>query len=150
MLSSIAHKQTYKQGIQFDNLDGSKEYNNWKAYGQSKLANLLFARHLATQLSPEQKVYAVHPGVIITNLGRHMPAVMRTMGKALSGLFMKSIPEGTATQVYAAVHPNVLGESGDYLADCNVSQSSPHGLDTAMAKQLWDVSLDLKQQLLHT
>jgi WW domain-containing oxidoreductase len=77
MVSSDAHKYAPPGGIEFDNLEGDKGYNPWRAYGQSKLANILFARELARQFELQgthRKALAVHPGSIETNLTRYMPS----------------------------------------------------------------------------
>jgi NAD(P)-dependent dehydrogenase (short-subunit alcohol dehydrogenase family) len=139
MLSSRAHERAPKEGIQFDNLSGEKGYSPWTAYGQSKLANLLFARSLAKRLpNPKQTANAVHPGVIATNLGRHMSSAARRVMSLVEPLFLKSIPEGTATQLYVAAHPDADGISGEYWADCNVAESTDHGLDLELAERLWE------------
>lgn len=136
-LSSAAHRMTPKGGIDFENLDGSQSYSDWKFYGQSKLANLLFARELARRFEGTNKrAFAVHPGVIKTNLGRHMNPIMTTVMGVFGSLTMKSIPEGAATQCYVAVHPDAT-KSGEYFADCNVEKTSPYGSDAELAKRLW-------------
>ena len=73
VVSSSAHRVfSYSDGIQFNNFSGNKNYNPHKAYGHSKLANLLFANELARRFqSTSQTANAVHPGVIRTNLLRH-------------------------------------------------------------------------------
>ena len=72
MVSSAAHNQAPKGGIEFDNLDGSKGYGAWRQYGQSKFANILFAKELARRFVGTQRTAnAVHPGIIKTNLARH-------------------------------------------------------------------------------
>ena len=68
ILSSGAHLQAPDGGIAFDNLDGKKGYADWKFYGQSKFANILFAKELAKKLKGKQTANALHPGVIATNL----------------------------------------------------------------------------------
>lgn len=135
--SSSAHKGAPKPGIEFDNLDGAQGYSAWKAYGQSKLANLLFARHLATLLPDGQTANALHPGVINTNLGRHMPGAMTVALKALGWIGLKSIPQGAATQTYLATHPSLAGVSGEFFIDCNIAASSERGRDRALAETLW-------------
>jgi NAD(P)-dependent dehydrogenase (short-subunit alcohol dehydrogenase family) len=141
MLSSAAHKAAPKVGIELDNLDGAQGYAAWAAYGQSKLANLLFARELARRFEGSARVAsAVHPGVISTNLGRHMNPVLRFLWAAAEPLFMKSIPQGAATEVWAAVHPDAAKLNGAYLADCNEAKSSPQGRDMDLAARLWEVS----------
>src|SRR5450755_3113924 len=73
MVSSDAHLRAPKEGIAFDNLDGAKRYTPFEAYGQSKIANLLFAKELARKFAGTKKTAnAIHPGVIKTNLARSM------------------------------------------------------------------------------
>jgi NAD(P)-dependent dehydrogenase (short-subunit alcohol dehydrogenase family) len=139
MLSSAAHTSAPRGGIDFDNLDGAKGYSAWSAYGRSKLANLLFAKALARRFAGSRRVAnAVHPGVIATNLGRHMPSWGRAVLGAMEPLFLKSIPEGAATQTWAAVHPAAAEHNGEYLADCNVARASAYGRDTSLATRLWE------------
>jgi NAD(P)-dependent dehydrogenase (short-subunit alcohol dehydrogenase family) len=137
VLSSAAHAGAPSGGIEFDNLSGARGYTAWRAYGQAKLANLLFARELARRLPAGQTANSVHPGVIATNLGRHMPGWMQTIMGATAPLFLKSIPEGAATQTWAAVHPTTAALRGEYLADSNVATSSALGRDDALAAKLW-------------
>jgi WW domain-containing oxidoreductase len=139
VLSSRAHETTPSGGIAFDNLDGSKGYSGWKFYGQSKLANLLFARELGRRFGGTGRTAtAVHPGVIKTNLGRHMGGAVNVISDVLGPLFFKSIPQGAATQCWAAAHPDAGRLNGAYLADCNEKESSAHGKDMAMAARLWE------------
>jgi len=144
MLSSAAHKMAPKGGIEFDNLDGGKRYTPWGAYGQSKFANLLFAKELAKHLAgTKQTANAVHPGVINTNLSRHMGSAARIASSVIGPLAWKSIPQGAATQTYVAVHPDIAGVSGEYFADCNVAKSRPDAEDAGLAKKLWEVSEEI-------
>lgn len=146
IVSSSAHQMAPKSGIEFDNLDGHKGYGAWRAYGQSKLANILCARELARKFEGTGKTAnTLHPGVIMTNLGRHsqgdvMNFIGSTVGKAL---FLKSIPQGAATQTYVSVHPDAAQYSGEYFADCNVSKTTAHGRDMEMARKLWERSEEI-------
>jgi NAD(P)-dependent dehydrogenase (short-subunit alcohol dehydrogenase family) len=146
-LSSTGHRLTVKGGIAFDDLTLERRYDKWQAYGQSKLANLLFAKALSTRLPAGQVAVAVHPGVISTNLGRNMGGIMQGGFAGVGRLFGKSIAQGAATQVWAAVHPDAAAHSGAYLADCNVSKPSKHGRDAALAARLWEVSEALAARL---
>ncbi len=147
IVSSEAHKNAPKVGIELDNLSGDKGYGAWAAYGQSKLANLLFARELAKRLPlPGQRANALHPGVIATNLTRSMPSWMQAGWRALEPLVLKSIPEGAATQCYLAVHPRAV-ENGQYFADCNVKTSSRLGRDDQLAARLWEASERIVREL---
>ena len=150
MLSSDAHNGAPDEGIQFDNLSGEHGYRPWKAYGQSKLANLLFAKELAKKLEGTGKTAnSVHPGVIHTNLARNMNPIVNAILAAGAPLVLKSVPQGAATQCYAAVHPGMQGVSGKYLSDSNVGKHSKHGYDDAMAERLWRVSEKIAAELEH-
>jgi WW domain-containing oxidoreductase len=141
MLSSGAHKMAPKEGIQFDNLSGAKGYTAWGNYGHSKLANLLFAKELARRFAGTRRTAnAVHPGVIKTNLGRHMNPIASSLFGLVGPLVLKSVPQGAATEVYAAVHPAVATTSGAYFADCNVAKPRADAEDPALARKLWEVS----------
>jgi WW domain-containing oxidoreductase len=141
MVSSDAHNGAPKEGIQFDNLSGERGYGAWTSYGQSKLANLLFASHLAKRLEGTGKTAnSLHPGVIHTNLARSMNPIARGALAIGAPLVLKSVGEGAATQVYLAVHPSVEGVAGKYFSDCNVGKSSSRGRDEEMAAKLWEVS----------
>lgn len=148
VLSSDAHRAAPPGGIQFDNLSGEKSYSPWAAYGQSKFANLLFAKELAKRLGETKKtVNAVHPGVIFTNLARNMnPGVRIALGIA-GPLLLKTPGQGAATQVFTAVHPLAAAISGSYLADCNVAPPRSDALDGEKAKKLWDVSEEIVSRL---
>jgi WW domain-containing oxidoreductase len=141
MVSSNAHRGAPRSGIQFDNLDGHRGYSPWAAYGQSKLANLLFANQLAKRFEGTARTAnSLHPGVIYTNLARNMNPVVRVLLGVGAPLVLKSVAEGAATQCYLAVHPDVADVSGKYFADCNESRPSAHGRDDSLAEKLWKVS----------
>jgi len=139
MVSSDAHRMAPPGGIDFDNLSGERSYNAWTAYGQSKIANLLFAKELARRLPQGQSANAVHPGVITTNLQRSMSPLLRTAMHLGEPLFFKTTAQGAATQCYVAVHPS-MRENGAYFADCNVRQPRRAARDLALAERLWQVS----------
>src|SRR5271157_3437615 len=140
MLSSRAHESAPKGGIEFDNLSGEKGYSAWRAYGQSKFANLLFAKELARRFSGTARAAnALHPGVIFdTNLQRSMnvPRVVLDAVAGLSNLLvLKSIPEGAATQCYVTTNPALAAVSGEYFADCNkvaVARRTKNGSPTPL------------------
>lgn len=139
MVSSEAHRNAPKAGIQLDNLSGESGYSAWPAYGQSKLANVLFASHLqAAHFDGTQRVAtSLHPGVINTNLGRHMPGFVRGLLAIGAPLVLKSIPQGAATQTYLAVHPNGTQHPGKYHSDVNLATPTKHGQDAKLAADLW-------------
>jgi len=142
MLSSDAHRAAPRIGIDFDNLDGRRGYRPWPFYGQSKLANLLFAKALARRLQPGQTANAVHPGVIMTKLQRSLPGPLSGTMALLDPIFFKTIPQGAATTLYAATSPGMALFTGEYLADCNIARPRRVARDPALAERLWDFSAE--------
>lgn len=114
-------------------------YSPFGAYGDSKLANVLFIKALAKRLPAGVEAFALHPGVIKTNLTRSMGFIGKVFG-AVGGLFMKSIPQGAATSVFAATAPELKGKSGAYLSDCHVIEPSKEGIDAELAEQVWKLT----------
>ncbi len=148
MLSSAAHTTAPKGGIDFDNLSGEKGYSQWATYGRSKFANVLFAKALAKRLAGSGRTAnAVHPGVIRTNLGRHMNPVLFTLFSMVGPIALKSAAQGAATQVFVATHPSLEATSGEYFASCNVTKSRADTHDAALAQRLWDVSEQIVAKL---
>ncbi|MCB9762086.1 MAG: SDR family NAD(P)-dependent oxidoreductase [Alphaproteobacteria bacterium] len=142
MVSSGAHFMAPEVGIEFDNLSGQRGYHPWRTYGQSKLANLLTAKVLAGRLGDGQTANAIHPGVIQTNLGRHLDdyeGVLDSVGRDN----LKTVGQGAATQVFVAVHPDAAALTGLYFQDCKVKEPSAAAQDEALAERLWAVSEEL-------
>ncbi len=153
IVSSEGYKSAPEDGIQFDNLTWDVGYEPWTAYGHSKLANQLFAQELGRRLQGSTATAnSIHPGVIATNLARHMMSDIAVwFASVFGGWFIddfKSTPEGAATQCYVATAPGLKGVSGVYFADCNPREpETPHMLNQDMAARLWDVSVELSDGL---
>lgn len=148
VVSSEAHRRAPETGIEFDNLSGERGYNPWRQYGQSKLANILFARELARKFKGTTKTAnALHPGVIPTNLGRHMGSAANIAWSIAKPLVLKSIPEGAATQCYVATHPAAAKISGEYFSHSNIAKSTALGEDMNLAQKLWQVSEEIVAKL---
>jgi WW domain-containing oxidoreductase len=138
MVSSMAHLNAPPSGVDFDNLDGSKGYSPFRAYGQSKVANILFANALAQRFGSSGRVAnSLHPGVIKTNLTRHMPDRGEGIFVRLGEAGMKSIAQGAATQTLLAVHPSTATVNGTYWSDCQPGEKSVPARDAALAERLW-------------
>lgn len=151
VVSSSGHSFAPDAGIEFDNLSGERDYDPWKMYGVSKLANGLFALELSRRLAgTAATANSVHPGIINTNLGRHFPWWQRVGANLIGWVFMKSTEAGAATQTYVATAPALAGFSGYYFADCNPIVPDPRMLDTEQAAQLWAVSEQIAAGYLHT
>ena len=149
VVSSSALKWAAPEGIEWDNLSGEHDYDARRAYGQSKLANLLFALELARRFDgTAATANSLNPGPVLTNVGRHAPGWLVTLGNLLGPLFMKTPDRGAATQCYLAAHPFVADVSGNYFQDCNPISVGGHTEDAAMAARLWDVSAELTQSWL--
>jgi NAD(P)-dependent dehydrogenase (short-subunit alcohol dehydrogenase family) len=148
VVSSGAHLSAPKVGIEFENLSGERGYAPWKAYGQSKLANLLFAKHLAKRLQGTGKTAnALHPGVIKTSLSRSASPVVRLALGMAEPFALKSVAQGAATQCYVATRPELGTTSGEYFADCNIAKPSALAQDAALAARLWEESERIVQKL---
>lgn len=146
-LSSLAHKGA---SIFFDNLDGSKEYKPMKFYGQSKLANLLFAQELDKRLK-EHKIQtmsvACHPGISSTNLFKFGKSDPPKIFRKLMDVFLQPAHMGALPTIYAATEPSLKG--GEYIGpDGNGKRRGYPALDTphpvandqATSKKLWEIS----------
>jgi len=141
VVSSTAHMGAPKGGIQFDNLSGERGYGAWSAYGQAKIANLLFAKELARRFEGTGRTAnSLHPGVIITNLGRHLNPVMKFGFGVASVVMCKDVHQGAATECYLAVNPGAAGINGQYFDDCNVARPRADGTDAETARRLWEAS----------
>ncbi len=136
IVSSEAHRMANERGLELDNIDGKNDYQPWRLYGRSKLANILFARSLARQFAGTSRTAnALHPGVIQTNLARHIPNPGPMFARMKN--IEKTIPQGAATQVYLATHPDVADVSGKYFSDCAELAPIAHATDDALADALW-------------
>ena len=142
--------------IAFDDLQFERRYNAWRAYGQSKLANLLFARELqrrAEAAGLELRSVAVHPGYSNTNLTSSGPQLgsklrLDAIGMKLTDVLLATSDRfGAEPSLYAATHPDVPG--GAFVGPTRLFQSrGPVGLvdstragkDPEVAKRLWEVS----------
>ncbi|CAL5364405.1 unnamed protein product [Camellia sinensis] len=162
-VSSEGHRFTYREGIRFDNINDEAGYSSARAYGQSKLANILHANELARRLKVEETcepgqtekesseqvedgaeitANSLHPGAITTNLYRSNSLIMGIVNK-LGKYVLKNVQQGAATTCYVALHPQVKGISGEYFADNNLAKASSQATDVELARKLWDFSATL-------
>ena len=144
-VSSEAHKIGYGDGrIAFDDLMGERQYSGWKAYGQSKLANILFTRELARRLNPaEVTANALHPGVVASEFGRNNRTGWMPYLQALYRPFCRSNEKGADTAVWLAVTPEIEGVTGKYFKDRKVRAPAPQALADDDAARLWQVSEEM-------
>ena len=151
-LSSNAHKTV--RGIAFDNLNGDRRYFRWNAYGQSKLANLLFALELDRRLRAQGstvKSLAAHPGYAATNLqSAAAPLVDRLVMKVANATVAQDDEMGALPVLYAATEPGLEGGTyvgpdgiGEHRGRPKVVQPNRVARNEETARRLWDVSADL-------
>nr|XP_018903303.1 PREDICTED: retinol dehydrogenase 12-like [Bemisia tabaci] len=144
-VSSVAHERGH---MNWDDLNSEKSYHARTAYSQSKLANVLFSRELASRLEGTGvNVYSLHPGIILTELGRHVDEIyfkgFRRILRPMLSPFTKSIEAGAATTLYCALDESIANESGCYYSDCAKKEAAPQARNDEDAKKLWEVSLKL-------
>ena len=150
VLSSGAHRYATDSGLELGNISGAQNYEAWRMYGRSKLANIHFAVGLNRRFKgTNRRANSVHPGVIDTNLGRHVPD-KKAMYDALKKLVrLKTIPQGAATQCYVATHPELRGVGGQYFADCQPGHLVPVARDPELPDVLWKTTETLVASLLN-
>lgn len=156
-VSSTGHKLS---PIVFDDIHfKSHPYDKWKAYGQAKTANALFAVELDRRGQAHGvRAFAVHPGGIMTPLQRYLPREemiafgwMDETGKVDERF--KTTEQGAATSVWAGTSPQLEGKGGVYCEDCDVAKITqpgesrisgvnPHAIDPEAARRLWQVSVE--------
>lgn len=129
-----------KARIDFDNLQGERSYNSMRAYGQSKLANLLFTYELARRLNGHGvSANAVHPGFVATGLGRDNGPLVHFFIR-LAMLAGISPEKGAETVLTLASSPEVEGITGKYFMDKKAVSSSALSYDLDLARHLWELS----------
>ena len=126
--------------IRFEELQGERRYGGFRAYNQSKLAQVLFTRELARRIEGTGvTVNACHPGVIRTNLAMGGSSMVVRFVK----MFLKSPEKGAETPIYLATSPEVEGISGKYFVRSQVLAPSARAQDPAVARRLFEVSMEL-------
>jgi NAD(P)-dependent dehydrogenase (short-subunit alcohol dehydrogenase family) len=136
-VSSGAHQHA---ALDFEDLQGERRYNGLRAYGQSKLANILFTRELAARTSgSDVTANSLHPGLVATRFGsgnrgvwRGLPLMLR-----LARPFLRSPHRGAETMIYLASSSEVEGMSGRYFLDCREATPSHAAREEGAARRLW-------------
>merc|ERR1712086_739263 len=155
--NTAAHFDSYPEGIRsFEEMNDQTSYNRQKAYGQSKLANVLFAQELAERVKEKNiLVNAIHPGGVDTELGRYIIELLKDFfGETVSNFVEEHLaPRGgrglwyprdaSLTQLYAAVSPKLRSQriSGKYYHPiARLTEPDPHCQNKTLQKMLWDMS----------
>jgi NAD(P)-dependent dehydrogenase (short-subunit alcohol dehydrogenase family) len=153
VLSSGGH---VRSPVVFDDIHfEAREYDPWSGYGQAKTANVLFALELDRRYRDAGvRAFSVHPGMIQTDLGRHLTpeAIAQIRAQATGGGEpRKTVEQGAATSCWAATAAELADRGGLYLVDCAIAGPRPedprgyaeHALDPAAAARLWEVSQEM-------
>lgn len=134
-VSSEAHRGAR---LDFDDLQSARHYSGWRAYGRSKLANILFTRELARRLERTGvTANCLHPGFVATAFGDNNRGPLRfglAVGKLLVAI---SVQRGAQTPVYLASSPELDGKSGKYFSNCRERQPDARARDDRTAARLW-------------
>ena len=135
VVSSVMHKWST---VNFDDLQSETKYHYGRAYGQSKLANVMFTCALARRLQGSGvTVNCLHPGGVRTNFVRDLSRPMR----AMYALGLTLTPaQGARTSVYLASAPEVSGVSGQYFAKCKPARAAERSQDVEAQERLWQIS----------
>ncbi|HKA88554.1 MAG TPA: SDR family oxidoreductase [Haliangiales bacterium] len=137
VVASDAHARGH---IDFDDLMGEKSYAGFRAYGQSKLANILFTYELARRLDGKRvTANCLHPGVVATGFGRNDKSWL-SYGIKLVAPFFLTPEEGAQTSIYLASSPDVEGTTGKYFAKSKEKKSNRESYDRDVQRRLWEVS----------
>lgn len=141
-VSSGSH---YQGSMDFESFTKDKGYFIMKAYGQSKLANVLFTKELARRLQGTGvTVNCLHPGMVDTTIGtKGTNGLASFVWSSMAKLFGIPVERGAATSVYLAASPEVKDVTGKYFDKCREKKPSKAALDESLQKQLWQVSEQL-------
>ena len=139
-VTSDAHKGAR---VNFDDLQGERKFSGWQAYGQSKLAMILYTRGLAKKLEGTGvTVNSAHPGVVRTNFAKNNGGLVM-LGFRFLGMFFIS-PESAAKRIlYVATSPDLEGVTGKYFTKMHEVKSSQESYDDDSARRLWQISEQL-------
>ena len=143
-VASTAHRSARK-GIDFDDLQSTRSYAGMRAYGKSKLANILFTTELARRLEGSGvTANCLHPGTVATGFARDGDADgFLAFGIKVIRPFILTAEQGARTSVYLASSPDVEGISGGYYVKNRPRQPSAAARNAAAARRLWEVSEEL-------
>ena len=131
------------KSIDFDNLNGEKHYRQLKAYAMSKLAIIIFTYEFARRFDGNGvTINCLHPGYVRTNMIRNFRKFVKYFFPFIS-LFVRSPKRGAKTPIYCASSPDIEGVSGKYFKKRKEAKSVKASYDEELAKQLWDVSIEL-------
>ena len=130
--------------IRLDDINSEKSYSPYKAYCQSKLANVLFTKELNKKLTGSGiTTYSLHPGVALTECGRHANILFQYFTAMISPFVLKTPSQAAQTTIYCTVQEGIENLSGKYFVDCEVQETQYRSNDEGLAKELWELSEEM-------
>jgi NAD(P)-dependent dehydrogenase (short-subunit alcohol dehydrogenase family) len=130
-----------KGQIHFDDLNLTKRYNGWKAYCQSKLANVLFTYELVRRIDDSSiAINALTPGMVPTRIGQNIGPVLKHLVRFVQSLGGKTPEEGADTMIYLGSAEDAGAFRGKFFMDGEAVESSKTSYDKTVGKRLWEVS----------
>ena len=137
---NVASGAHYRGKIHFDDLNFERGYNGWKAYCQSKLANVLFTYHLAHLIEGTGvTVNSLIPGFVATRIGHNSGLAIKPIVRLVQKIGGMSPEEGAKAIIYLASSPEVEGETGKFYIEKKSVKSSRISYNPVIAQRLWEV-----------
>ena len=147
-VASMAYR--FVNEMNFEDLQSKENYKGLKVYGQSKLANILFTRSLASKLKDYKiTVNCLHPGYVDTGIGLNNEGFFVRLLMNLGRPFAKKTDKGAETSIYLCASPEVEKVTGEYFVDCEIEKLLGSAKSDDQAEKLWSISSELTGIDLH-
>jgi retinol dehydrogenase-12 len=147
-VASMAYR--FVNEMNFEDLQSKENYKGLKVYGQSKLANILFTRSLASKLKDYKiTVNCLHPGYVDTGIGLNNEGFFVRLLMNLGRPFAKKTDKGAETSIYLCASPKVEKVTGEYFVDCEIEKLIGAAKSDDQAEKLWSISSELTGIDLH-
>ncbi|NTW32947.1 MAG: SDR family oxidoreductase [Bacteroidetes bacterium] len=140
---SVASEAAMGGKINFDDLHFKKKYSFWRAYANSKLANIIFTYELAKRLKGTNvTANCIYPGIVRTNFGRELTGFWGIIFTKLNGL-LRNAEKGAETIIWLVTSPEAEGITGKYFKDKKEIKSNKCSYNVDLQQKLWNVSEEL-------
>ena len=140
-VASAAHQGAI---IDFDDLEGKKRFSGWKAYGQSKLANIMFTYELANRLlESDVTANCLHPGFVATGFAQNNAGWFAKVFAVMQRYMAITPAQGAETSIFLARSDSVVTTTGRYFDKCKPVPSSKVSYDVTTQRRLWQLSQNM-------
>ena len=140
-VASAAHQGAI---IDFDDLEGKKRFSGWKAYGQSKLANIMFTYELANRLlESDVTANCLHPGFVATGFAQNNAGWFAKFFAVMQRYMAITPEQGAETSIFLARSDSVVTTTGRYFDKCKPVPSSKVSYDVTTQRRLWQLSQNM-------